>query len=454
MTDNSIIYGDILSDSQRRQLERNYAQLAEKVAFREEATMFEMGEGSSLVFVDLENPRFSCSEFLLSLATAGKKAQIIGKVSAPTLDVELHFSKLGVSEILRPEQCLERLDSFLQSLEIDQADDDSNPEQFGLDALTGSSPKIAEIRQTVSLLKEVDFPSALILGETGTGKGLVSKVLHHTGLRAAHNLVEVNCSAIPDELFESELFGHAKGAFTDAQREKMGLFQYAQNGTLFLDEVGNLSASAQGKLLKILEDKRLRRVGDVDEIDVDVRVVAATNIDLKEAIASGSFREDLYFRLNLLTIEIPSLRERRADIPEIIEHFLKHYSSLYGKPRLRVSPSVVQQMSERDWPGNVRELGNVIERAVLLAQNGVIKVEDLTGAAKLPRLTAGDRKQMVIELPAHGISLKEIEQSVVVQVLDTFNWNKSEAARYLRISRPRLRRIIESAGLEQNRRKS
>ena len=232
----------------------------------------------------------------------------------------------------------------------------------------------------------------------------------------------------------------------------MGLFEYAQDGTLFLDEVGNLSRSAQAKLLKILEDKKLRKIGDVEEYDINVRVVTATNLDLERAIADNTFREDLYYRLNLLTIHVPPLRERTEDIPDTVEHFLKFYSTLYGKPDLAIDDKAVGEMPEYSWPGNVRELSNVIEQAVLLSRRRLIHLKDIKAALSNSRLTPADRRQIVIDVPPQGIPLSEVEQNVVLQVLNMCQWNKTEAARFLEISRPRLRRIIADTEVEQNRR--
>jgi DNA-binding NtrC family response regulator len=205
--------------------------------------------------------------------------------------------------------------------------------------------------------------------------------------------------------------------------------------------------------LKILEDKKLRKVGAVDEIDINVRVVAATNLDLTKAIEAGKFREDLYYRLNLLTLEIPPLRERKADIPALIDHYHTYYAAMYAKPEVKISRAAIEAMLEYHWPGNIRELCNVIERAVLLCQKGTVAPGDIKLALKKNRITFADRQQIVIPVPPQGITMAEVESQVVKQVLNLFNWNKSEAAQFLGISRPRLRRIIEAGGLEQNRRR-
>ncbi len=451
--DTAVIYGVVLSEQDRSRILEEHPLAQKRVQFHDSPDSAPSNGNCPVVFVDLDNPSFADSAFLLSLTASNKTTRLIGKTAQPSLDQAMRVAKLGVSELLTPDQCLNRLNEFLIELETcapqQQA---SKPAKLGIEALVGVSPQICEIRKTVNLLAEVDFPGALILGETGTGKSLISKILHNTGIRSSHNLVEVNCSAIPDELFESELFGHRKGAFTDAKTEKMGLFEYAENGTLFLDEVGNLSASAQAKLLKILEDKKLRKVGDVTEKDINVRVITATNLDLSKAIESGKFREDLYFRLNLLTIEIPPLRERPDDIPELVGNYTRFYSTIYDKPGIRFNDGAIDDMQAHPWPGNVRELCNVVERAVLLAQGGAITAKDISTALKRTRITAAERQKLILDIPAQGITMDQIEQHVVKHVLNMFGWNKTEAARFLNISRPRLRRILDMAGIETDRR--
>jgi DNA-binding NtrC family response regulator len=452
MSNKTIVYGEIVSPKDQRKIRQDCSAYSDRFLWQNDARPVENVKESATVFVDLDNPIFSTPDFLASIATSGKDIKIVGKLNEPNLDEAIKVAKLGVSEILNPDQCLQRLHELMEKLEKRKTGSSPKSSKYSGESLVGKSPEIMEITKMVDLLSDVDFPSALILGETGAGKSFISKILHNTGLRADHNLVEVNCSAIPDELFESELFGHVKGAFTDARSEKMGLFEYAQSGTLFLDEVGSLSASAQAKLLNILEDKKLRKVGDVNEKDINVRVVAATNLDLEKAIADGKFREDLFFRLNLLVIQIPPLRDRKEDLPALADHYLRLYSTLYSYPDIAISESALDAMQQHSWPGNVRELCNVIERAVLLSKGVIIEAKDVETAFKKGRLTIQDRRQIVIDFPPQGMSLSEIEQSIIKQVLNACNWNKTEAAKLLKISRPRLRRILENAGVEQNRR--
>ncbi|MBN1211844.1 MAG: sigma 54-interacting transcriptional regulator, partial [candidate division Zixibacteria bacterium] len=219
MSDNLIIYGNIVGHKERQQIEEDSLNCAASLIWRDDPRLFKITDGSYLVFVDLDDKRFSDPSFLMSVATAGRKVRLVGKTVSPDQESTIRFSKLGISEILTPDECLKRLNSFLNELETDVKKTGSRSPQYNLDMLVGNSTNISEIRNNIKVLSEVDFPSAMILGETGTGKSLIAKILHHTGLRRYYNLVEVNCSAIPDELFESELFGHAKGAFTDAKSE-------------------------------------------------------------------------------------------------------------------------------------------------------------------------------------------------------------------------------------------
>ncbi len=452
MPKQSVIYGNIVSVEDRRKISKKHPHKTDNILWLDKPEMFQKSTGGAIVIVDLDDPKFAAPDFLVSIATAGENVKIIGKSNELNLDDSLRVAKMGVSEILSSNECLERLHQFLTELEEDKISTVPKESKYSASALIGVSPAMKEIRKTLEIIAQVDYPSILLLGNTGTGKGLVAKILHNSGCRSSENMVEVNCSAIPDDLFESELFGHAKGAFTDAKHEKLGLFEYAQNGTLFLDEIGNLSQSAQAKLLKIVEEKKLRRVGDVSETDINVRIVAATNSNLQQAIKDGKFREDLFYRLNLLTIEIPPLRERPEDIPAVAEHYVQFYSSLYGKENLSVSDSALSAMKKYNWPGNVRELCNVIERTVLLSEAGSITADTIISALANKRVTSADREKLIIDLPGHGKPLKDIIKQVVVEVLNMFNWNKSETARYLGISRPRLRRIMSDSDIKADRR--
>jgi DNA-binding NtrC family response regulator len=304
--------------------------------------------------------------------------------------------------------------------------------------LVGSSPAL---RKVIGLIEKVAATDSTVLvrGASGTGKELVARALHSNSPRRTRPLVTINCAALQETLLESELFGHEKGAFTGAVAAKPGLVEVAEGGTLFIDEIGEMAPGLQAKLLRVLEDGHYRRVGGTRETNADVRVVAATNRELAEEIKNGKFREDLYYRLNVVSIFLPPLRERREDIPELIEHFLT--TRQIGPLRSRIDAEALKALKAYAWPGNVRELANVLERAQILAENHVITVEDLPEnvmtAAVSSETTAGD--------PRH---LSEVERRHVQAVLHEEKGNKVHAARVLGISRRSLYRLIEKYHLD------
>jgi DNA-binding NtrC family response regulator len=296
--------------------------------------------------------------------------------------------------------------------------------------------KSKAMRDVFALIERVAEGSSnvLILGESGTGKELVAKAIHYNGLRRDHPFIAVNCSAIPEGLLESELFGHVRGAFTGAVVSKKGLFAEANGGTLFLDEIGELSLSLQAKLLRVLQDKQVRPVGGNTGVEVDCRIITATNRDLEEAIRGGHFREDLYYRLSVIPVRLPSLRERPEDIPLLTEHFLDRFARELGGERKTVSPAAMQLLTNYSWMGNVRELENVIERLVVLARGTVIDVVDVPLHYKEDdRRWTADRFR---ELP----SLRDLEEEYIRYVLHHCGGQKEQAARILGINRRTLYR--------------
>lgn len=319
--------------------------------------------------------------------------------------------------------------------------------------LIGRSPAI---RQAVTLAQRVSARGAgtvLLIGETGTGKEVFARAIHNGGPNRDAPFVAVNCAAIPAQLLEAELFGYERGAFTDARQKKQGLLELAKDGTLFLDEVSSLPFDLQPKLLRALEERRVRRVGGFDEIEIRCRVTAATNVPLEQLVDEGSFREDLFYRLNVLRVAIPPLRDRVGDVRVLAEHILDELAGAQGLPAAHLSEESTRALEAHRWPGNVRELKNVLERALLVSENGRIRVETLGMGRRPPSISvaeaepSAEEQDAVIRIPVEGRSLRSVEAELVDLTLRFTGGNKSAAARALGISRPTLHRKINEYGL-------
>jgi two-component system response regulator AtoC len=332
---------------------------------------------------------------------------------------------------------------------------DNKAKTFDFSNIIGRSPALTEILSVVQKIVDNEHITVLVLGETGTGKGLLAKAIHYNSRNRTEPFVEIGCSALPESLLESELFGHEKGAFTDAREKKVGLFELAGQGTIFLDEIGDITPGVQSKLLKVLEERTMRRVGGVHSIKVQARIVAATSRNLDDLVTRGLFRKDLYYRLHTVPLTMPPLRDRREDISLLVSHFLRHYGELSGKPEMRISEEAVNLLRNNSWEGNVRELMHWIERAVVLSEDDEIGIEDFAFSAARPELKQfASQEQNSIEtdpdtgggftlnLPFDQATFVETEKKLVREVLARVEGNKSRAAAILKISRPRLERII------------
>jgi two-component system response regulator GlrR len=305
------------------------------------------------------------------------------------------------------------------------------------DFIVGSCPKIEELLTQISIVAQNDVP-VIIYGESGTGKELVARAIHYTGKRADRPFVVENCGAIPENLIENELFGHVKGAYTDARTDQKGLFEEAHGGTLFLDEIGELPLPLQVKFLRVLQDGEFKRIGSTRAIKVDVRVIAATNKDLIQAISEKTFREDLFYRLNVIPIHLPPLRDRKEDIPLLINHFLTEFNKELGKNVEGFSPAAIQKMMTYQWPGNIRELKNKVKQAMVLTRNNVITAEDLFFHVPV----SSNKFQSFKE------AKREFEKEYISQVLRICQGNISQAARLARKDRKDFYDVMKKYGIQ------
>ncbi len=398
-----------------------------------------------IVLTDLMLPGVGGLEILRALQTDAPGTVGIVITGFGTVQNAIEAMRLGVFEYLLKPVNFDELQIVLErALEFQRLRKENRQfkrevqRQFGLQNLIGHSDAMRRILELIEKVADSDS-TVLIYGESGTGKELVARAIHYRSDRMDKPLVPINCAAIPSDLLESELFGYEKGAFTGAHRTKIGRFEYANGGTLFLDEIGEMSPQLQVKLLRVLQEKSFERLGGVRPIQVDVRIIAATNRDLEKAIEEGKFREDLYYRLSVIPIHIPPLRERKEDIPLLVEHFLEKFNTEKGRSVSGVSPKAMERLMEYSWPGNVRELENLIERLVVLKRTGTIEVEDLPDKIKFG--PARDPLGAIV-LPEEGIRLEEtihrLERELILQALRRTRGVKKEAAELLGMKRTTL----------------
>jgi DNA-binding NtrC family response regulator len=311
-------------------------------------------------------------------------------------------------------------------------------ERFGFANMVGHSEPMLRVFDLIRKVADSDS-NVLILGESGTGKELIAHAIHYNSPRSEGPLIPVNCAAIPEELLESELFGHERGAFTHAVRTRIGRFEQANGGTIFLDEISEMSPGLQVKILRVLQNHSFERIGGLKTIRVDIRVIAATNRNLEELVNQNKFREDLFYRLNVIPIRVPPLRERDTDIPLLLQHFLELFSRTKKKPLRRLSPAVLELLCQYPWPGNVRELENLMERLVILTEGEVIEVTDLP--EKFQRLVQPSREKTE-DFPERGIhfndAVQSFERNLILRALRQSNWVKSQAAQLLHLNRTTL----------------
>ncbi len=426
-------------------------------------------ESPDLVLLDVRLPDIGGLEVLQQLKQNGDARAVIMITADPQLDDVKAALKLGAYDFIgKPIDFDELAVTTKNALETTKLKSEVEElrgamrRRTGYHEVVGVSKKMTELMLFVRKVAASEATTILIQGESGTGKDLIAKAIHYESARREKPWVAINCSAIPETLMEAELFGHERGAFTDAKQLKKGLFEVADGGTLFLDEIGELSPLLQAKLLRVLEDQVIRRVGGVKDMQVNVRVIAASNRDLEKAVREGQFRQDLYYRLAIISIFLPPLRERKEDILPMVDFFVERYNRKFKKSIRGISDETRKLLLNHDWPGNVRELKNAIERAMILeeadslrpaylpfsvgkAQNGKTAFEAVAGESGLP-LSDG-RSLPRLSIPEGGTSLEEVERALVEMAMRQANNNQTHAARLLDISRDALRYKLKKHGL-------
>ncbi|MCK4419101.1 sigma-54-dependent Fis family transcriptional regulator [Candidatus Aerophobetes bacterium] len=406
-------------------------------------------ENFDLVLTDMKMPGLSGIDLLKRIRESDEEIPVIMVTAYGTVETAVKAMKEGAHDyLLKPFEKDEMKIIIANALKMKSLVRENRylrgelEEKYKLDNIIGKSPQIQGVYK---ILREVANTKATVLiqGETGTGKTLVARALHFNSSRKEKPFIHVNCAAFPEGLLESELFGHVKGAFTDAVANKPGKFELANGGTIFLDEIIELSPMLQVKLLRVLQEKEFERVGGVKTIKIDVRVIAATNRDVKKALEDGSLREDLYYRLNVVSIKIPPLREHKEDVPLLVNYFLQKFNRESGKNIKGVSPEAMDVLMNYSWPGNAREVENVIERAVILSS------EDTLLPQSLPLHLEEEPDKLEIHLPPEGIALEKVEKSLIREALKITRGNQSRAAKLLDISRNTLRYRLKKFGLER-----
>ena len=402
--------------------------------------LFEQQE-PALVITDIRMPGLSGLDLLSRIKAANPDTAVILITAFSTVNDAVEAMKLGAADyILKPLNADELKVNVHRALERQQLVDENRAlrefagSTFRFESNVTKSRKMQNVIELAAQVSRRDS-TVLLTGESGTGKELLAKAIHQNSLRAGKPFVTVNCGALPETLAESELFGHRKGSFTGATSDRAGKFEAANEGTVFLDEVGELTLPLQVKLLRVIQEREVDKIGNTHPVKVNVRILAASNRNLKNLVEDGAFREDLYYRLSVVGIELPPLRERRDDIPLLTRHFLKQYAGRYGIPDLSVSEDAMDKMVEYNWPGNVRELQNVIERLAVLAKDNLIRVETLPDEL---RRAESRIASIGLKLPEDGIDLEEVEKEILLQALEKHGWNQTQAAKYLNISRKTL----------------
>jgi DNA-binding NtrC family response regulator len=407
-------------------------------------------EPADLIVTDLKLPGMSGLDFLLEARRMNASTPMIVMTAYGSVETAVEAMKAGASDyVLKPFTMAEMKLVISKELDVQRVRDENRSlkealgKRYHFQNIVARSAKMQEV---LALVERVAGTNATVLvgGESGVGKDLIARAIHQNSRRASGPFVKINSTAIPDNLFESELFGFEKGAFTGALAAKPGKFELADKGTLFLDEIGDVPAPIQVKLLRVLQEREFERLGGTRTLKVDLRLIAATNRDLRAALEEGTFREDLYYRLNVVPIDIPPLREHKEDIPELVDHFFARFARDNGKEIHRITPAALKLLTDYHWPGNVRQLENIIERAVALSSGPVLDAGDIHLDA---RPAPASNSPMGVPFLPDGMTLEQWEDEMIREAMRRAHGNKSEAARLLGLSRNALRYRLSKLGV-------
>jgi two-component system response regulator AtoC len=461
MTERILVVDDekLIRWSLRKNLIREGYEVLEAVDGQQAVEVLE-ADGADLMLLDIRMPQQSGLEVLSYTVEHHPEIPVVLMTAFSSVEGAVDAMKRGAYDyLMKPfnhEEVLIVVRKALQTTRLRRELALLQREQrseFGIESFVGKSAKMREVSELIGKIAASTATTVLVLGESGTGKDLAAKAIHFSSERAMNPFVNITCSALPETLLESELMGHEKGAFTGARDRKRGLFEVADGGTVFLDEIGDMGIGLQAKLLRFLEEKAFRRVGGTKDLHVDVRIVAATNRNLEQAVRDGTFREDLYYRLMVIPVEIPPLRDRVEDIPLLITHFIDRFNAEFRKKTQGLTPDAIDCCEQYGWPGNVRELRNVVERAMILENKKFLDVEDLPQAirAMFQDFDGGGSRAIAcapaFELPDSGYGLREMEELMVRQALEKTDGNQSRAAKMLDISRDSLRYKMRKLGM-------
>jgi two-component system, NtrC family, response regulator AtoC len=449
---------DLLRWSLRRELERA-GYVCDEASTAAAALEQAAREAPDLVLLDYRLPDRTGFEVLRSLRKSLPRLPVVMLTAHASIDGAVEAMREGAYDYLtKPFEIEQVLLAVQRATEASRLREELalqrelGAREWGLQNLIAESRGMKEVVRLVQRIAKSEASTILLLGESGVGKGLVARALHFEGDRREKPFLNITCTALPETLLESELFGHERGAFTDAKTQKKGLFELADGGTVFLDEIGDISPALQGKLLRVLEEKVFRRVGGNRDIKVSVRIIAATNKNLEKELEDGRFRPDLYFRLRVIPVLIPPLRERTEDVLPLARSFLRHFNAEFGKSLDGFDAAAESQMLAYRWPGNVRELRNAIERAALLADGDRLTLQDLPveirPAPEVPTASSQSAGE-VFTLPPGGLVFEELEKELLRQALARSSGNRTRAARLLGLNRDRIRYRIQKFGLEE-----